>query len=134
MPVKLVAEQEIRVGEPTVVEAASPTPPFVVVFEDDGSTGYFYALDTSRAENPIVDALHIYNVASVTDKHRPSKVELVWSQDDLKAALLINRYPHAVFDFQARRGYCRTGFPPLAQGGWTQHGHEWDEKAEELFR
>jgi hypothetical protein len=134
MPVRLVAEQEIRVGEPSVVEGPSPTPPFVVVFEDDGSTGYLYALDTSRAGNPIVDAMHIYNVASVTDRHLPSTVQLVWSQDDMKAALLINRYCHAIFDFEARRGYCRTGFPPPARDGWTQHSHEWDDKAEDLFR
>ena len=41
MAVKLVAEQQIRIGEPSVVQGASPTPPFFVVFEDDGSTGYF---------------------------------------------------------------------------------------------
>jgi hypothetical protein len=134
MAVTLVAEQEIRVGEPTVIEGAAPTPPFVAVFEDDGATGYFYALDSSRTGNPIVDALHIYNVASVTDKHLPSKVQLVWSNDDKKVALLINRYPHAIFDFEIQRGYCRTGFPPPAKNGWTQHSHEWDDKAKELFK
>jgi hypothetical protein len=134
MGAKLIAEQEIRVGEPTVVEGASPTPPFVVVFEDDGTTGYFYALDMTRTENPIVDALLIYDVANVTDKHLPSKIRLVWSQDDKKAALLINGNPHAIFDFEARRGYCRTGFPPPAATGWTKHGHAWDDKAQELFR
>jgi hypothetical protein len=77
MAVKLVAEQEITIGKATVVEGPSPTPPFVVVFEDDGATGYFYALDTSRADNPIIDALHIYNVAAVTDRHLPSKVQLI---------------------------------------------------------
>jgi hypothetical protein len=131
MAVKLVAEQQIRVGEPSVVEGASPTPPFVVVFEDDGSTGYLYALDTSRTD-PIVDALQIYNVAAVSERHLPSKIQLVWSQDDKKAALLINQYPHAIFDFEARRGYCRTGFPP-AMDGWTRHSHEWDAKADGLF-
>jgi hypothetical protein len=134
MAAKLVAEQEIRVGEPSVVEGASPTPPFVVVFEDDGDTGYLYALDISRADNPIVDALQIYNVAAVTDRHLPSTVQLVWSQDDKKAALLINRYPHAIFDFETHRGYCRTGFPPPSKNGWTKHSHEWDDRAEELFR
>lgn len=134
MAVKLIAEQQILVGEATVVEGASPTPPFVVVFEDDGETGYFYALDTSRADNPILDALHIYNVASVSDRDLPSTVQIVWSQDDRKAALLINKYPHAVFDFAAQRGYCRSGFPPPSSTGWTQHGHEWDDSAQELFR
>jgi hypothetical protein len=134
MAVKLVAEQEIRVGETAFVQGASPTPPFVVIFEDDGTTGYFYAYDTSRTGNPIVDAMHIYNVADVTDKHLPSFVQIVWSEDDQKAALLINKYPHAIFDFSARRGYCRTGFPPPTTDGWTQHGHEWNDKAEDLFR
>lgn len=133
MPLKLVAEREIRVGEAVVIEGASPTPPFVVVFEDDGTTGYFYALDTSRTGNPIVDAMHIYNVDSVTDQQLPSTIGIVWSQDDKKAALLINRYPHAIFDFSARRGYCRTGFPPPCKEGWTQHNHEWDDEAQELF-
>ncbi len=134
MAVKLVSEQEINVGEAIVVEGASPTPPFVVVFEDDGDTGYFYALDTSRTDNPILDALHIYDVASVTDKHLPSKIKLVWSQDDQKAVLLINEFPHAIFDFVARRGYCRSGFPLPLKTGWTEYGHEWDENAEDLFR
>jgi len=134
MAARLVAEQEIRVGEPTVLERASPTPPFAVVFEDDGDTGYFYALDTSREGNPIVDALHIYNVAGVTDRHLPSTVQIIWSADDRKAALLINGYPHAVFDFAARRGYCRGGFPPPAPDSWTKHGHEWDDGVQELFR
>lgn len=134
MAVKLVAEREIRVGEATVIEGVSPTPPFFVVFEDDGATGYFYALDKSRADNPIVDALQIYVVAAVTDRHLPSSVQLVWSPDGKKAALLINEYAHAIFDFEARRGYCRTGFPTAAPYGWTQQSHEWDAEAEELFR
>src|SRR4051794_26080886 len=92
MAVKLIAEQEIRVGEPVVVEGASPTPPFVVVFEDDGDTGYFYALDTSSTDNPTIGAMQIYTTAAVTDRHLSSTVKIVWSQDDRKAALLINEY------------------------------------------
>ena len=82
MAVKLVAEQQIRVGDPVLVEGASPTPPFEVVFEDDGETGYFYALDTSRRDNPIVDAMQIYNVAAVKNRHLPSTLQIVWSPDD----------------------------------------------------
>jgi hypothetical protein len=134
MAVKLIAEKEIRAGESVVIEGASPTPPFAVVFEDDGTTAYFYALDASRSDNPILDAMHIYNATAVTDKSIPSKVQIVWSQDDRKAALLINRYPHAIFDFSAKRGYCRSGFPPPAKNGWTEHDHKWDDKAQELFR
>jgi hypothetical protein len=96
-------------------------------------TSYLYGLDPSREGNPIVDALHIYNAAQVTDRNRPSVVQLVWSADGLKAALLINGYPHAVIDFESRRGYCRTNFPPPAPG-WTEHDHAWDDRAVEAFR
>lgn len=129
MPANLIAQQEIHIGTPLTVEGPSPSPPFVVVFEDDGETGYFYALDTSQADNPIVDALHIYNVKAVKDRSVLSQVQIVWSKDDKKAALLINKFPHAVFDFEARRGYCRTSFPPPVNGGWSHQGHAWNDSA-----
>lgn len=134
MPAKVIAEQEIHVGTPMAIEGASPAPPFVAVFEDDGDTGYFYALDILRADNPVLDALHIYNVKAVKDRNLSSLVQIVWSNDNQKAALLINKHPHAVFDFKAHRGYCRTGFPTPIKGSWTQHGHDWDDKAMEFFR
>ena len=134
MPANLVAEEEIVVGRKVVIEGPSSTSPFVAVFEDDGETGYFYALDTSREENPIVDALHIYDVESVTDRDLPSTAQIIWSFDGLKAALLINDYPHAIFDFEARRGCCRDGFPPPASdAGWSPSGHDWDDAALEPF-
>ena len=133
MNAKQTADQDIRVGEATVVEGPAEQPPFIAVFEDDGETGFFYALDTTRGENPVVDALHIYDVAAVTDKHLPSKVQIVWSEDDRKVGLLINGYPHAVFDFAAKRGYCRSGFPPPSGGEWSAQGHEWDDAALKLF-
>jgi hypothetical protein len=133
MPANLVAEETIAVGQPVVVEGPSPSAQFGVVFEDDGNTGYLYGLDFTRQGNPIVDALHVYNVGQVADWEKPSVVQLVWSQDGLKAALLINRYPHAVFDFAAKRGYCRTGFPPPVSD-WSRHDHAWDDRALELFR
>ena len=134
MAVRLVAEQTVTAGEKVVVEGPSPSQPFRIVFEDDGETGYLYGLDFSKRDNPIVDALHIYNVGEVADRHEPSRVQLVWSKDGLKAALLINRYPHAIFDFAARRGYCRTGFPPPGETGFSEEGHAWDDAAQELFR
>jgi len=129
----ITVEKEITVGQAVVVDGPSPLSQFAVVFEDDGETGYFYGLDTSRKDNPILDALQIYNVSNVTDRNVPSTVQIVWSADGLKSALLINKYPHAIFDFQAKRGYCRTGFPPPSKT-WSAQGHEWDEKALELFK
>src|SRR5689334_13956825 len=78
------AEQVIVVGEPNFVESASPAHSIAVVFEDDGDTGYLYAVDRSDAELHILDASHIYNVADVVDRATPSKVVIMWSPDGLK--------------------------------------------------
>ena len=98
-------------GKEIVVESKSSRGRWGVVFEDDGDTGYFYALDLNEQKagnNPIQEALHIYDVKSVTDRSRESVAAILWSSDGEKACLLINNYPHAVFDFAAKRGYCRT--------------------------
>jgi hypothetical protein len=134
MSIQITAEQEIRVGEATVVESVAPEGRYVVVFEDDEETGYFYALDTAADGNPIQDALHIYNVESVSDRDEPSVVAIGWSADSLKAMLLINDYPHAVFDFESKNGYCRTGFPPpMEEGDWACGSHDWEDEAVDLF-
>jgi hypothetical protein len=105
-------------GHETFYAHDSPSSSFSGVFEDDGQTGYFYAYDRAAPEQArILDACHIYNVANITDRDRPSEVEVIWTTDGLKAALLINDYAHAVIDFRARRAYCRTNFPPPT-GPW----------------
>lgn len=133
MPATIIAETTFLAGVDTVLQGPSPSAPYGVVFEDDGEAGWFYALDFERQQNPIVDALHIYDVRSVADKHVPSAAQIVWSGDGLKAALMINRYPHAIFDFVACRGYCRSGLPPPISG-WTKFDHSWDDVAQELFK
>ena len=130
---RVTVEKTIKVGKEVVIKGPSPSTQFAVVFEDDSETGYFYGLDLSRKDNPILDALHIYDVPNVADKDIPSKIQIVWSADGLKSALLINRYPHAVFDFKAKRGYCRTGFPPPFEE-WTKSSHDWHDKAMDLFK
>lgn len=125
-------EETLMVGTPTTIQRDSPDGRYGSFFEDDGETGYFYALDLARTGNPIVDAVHIYNVANVVDRHKPSRVKIVWSKDGMKCALLINEYPHAAFNFSARRGYCRTNFPNFkdpADGGWVKSDHSWSDEA-----
>ena len=134
MSIIITAEHEFLVGQPIVVEGPAPEGPFVAVFEDDECTGHFYALDTSHQGQQIKDTLHIYNVANISDRAKPSTVKIGWSLDNQKAVLVINGHPHAVFDFSEKQGYCRTGFPPPARGGsWASQGHEWRETAMELF-
>ena len=103
-------------GRPIVVQSPSPKGNYGVVFEDRGDTGYFCGPEYSRGENSIVDAMHIYDVDDVPDGQRTGIVEVTWSSDGLKAALLINNYTRAVFDFAAHRGYCRKNFPESKTG------------------
>jgi hypothetical protein len=123
-----------RPGTDTWVASDSPTSSFSGVFEDDGQTAYFYAYDRANADHAILDAVHIYNVANVSDRDRDSEVEIVWSTDGLKAALLINRYPHAVINFEAQRAYSRSNFPPPPKGSWSDGARKpWDDSLLNLF-
>ena len=133
MSALLCAEETFTVGEPTVVDAMSPTLDLAVVFEDNGETGYLYAAALCGSEIEICDAVQIYNVESVTDREIPSTIQLIWSEDGQKALLLINRYPHAVFDFEAKRGYCRSNFP-IPNPDWSDFDHTWDDAALDLFK
>lgn len=110
-------------GDKAFLESKSPAGRYEVVFEDDGATGYFYALDLSQGGNPIVDTVHVYEVALVTDRDKFSVFKVAWSLDGQQALLIINDHVHAVFDFRTRWGYCRTAFPP-AQGGWQRGAME----------
>lgn len=134
--VMIVAQQEFLIGQDIFLVGESPQGRFYTVFSEDENTGYFYACDSSDEEQPIRDALHIYNVANVVDREKPSIAKIGWSNDGLKAMLLINDNYHAIFDFSAKRGCCRTGFPPRelsSDEGWSLSGHDWDEQALKLF-
>ena len=111
----------------------SPAGGIAVVFEDDGDTGYFYAatLKGDGGIDRLVDALHIYNVANIVDRDKPSRIQIGWSANGQAAVLLINRHPHAVVDFATKRAVCRSGFPP-ASGAFAS-SHAWDETLLELF-
>ncbi|WP_349627015.1 DUF2251 domain-containing protein, partial [Escherichia coli] len=50
---------QLIVGEEQVIKSLAPVGMLAAVFEDDGRTGYFYALDESLEGNPILDAVHI---------------------------------------------------------------------------
>lgn len=134
MTILVTVQGQLITGDKQVIESMAPEGPFAAVFEDDGSTGYFYALDTSGDDNPIQDALHIYNADDVSDGDTPSDVKIGWSEDSKKCVLLINGYPHGVFDFDGKRGYCRTGFPPPVSHDWSKTGHEWDDAVDDFFR
>ena len=119
--------QRLHVGMPTVIEAFADRSPYAAVFEDDGDYAYFYGLDTRLERQPVVDFVYVYNVAEMPRRYEPRDVEIVWSPDQLRAALLINGYAHAAFDFAAKRAYCRSNFP--SRSSWSSGGHAWDDAA-----
>ena len=125
--------QSFLPGDETWYASDAPVGSHSVVFEDDGDTGYFYAVERRGGDMQILDAVQIYAVRNVVDREIPSELEVVWTDGGQHAALLLNSYPHAVFDFQARQGYCRTGFPPPPQTGWSRQGHAWDDDALKPF-
>jgi hypothetical protein len=116
---------ELRVGREDFFGVDSLDGKFSAIFEDDGDTGYFYGLENGR-DDPILDALHIYNVAQVTDPDAVYPTEIRWDKSGSRAGLFIDGKCHAVFDFTLRRAVCRTGFPP-ATGAFAS-SHEWDER------
>src|SRR4051812_41264748 len=98
--------QIAHLGVPTVVESSATHAPFAALFEDDGKVAFFYGLDSSQGPQTVVDSVHVYHVGSVLDHptpeldvHEPCDVDLVWSPDEHRVALLLNHRPHAVFDF-----------------------------------
>jgi hypothetical protein len=120
------------VGRPKIIPVDSQDGRRSAFFEDDGETGYFYALDLLRTPDRILDAVQIYNVGNIVERDRPSQVDIVWSEDGSKCALLINNYPRAAFDFSAQRGYCRTNFPNFKNpedGSWVTADHSWSDEA-----
>lgn len=118
-------------GLPHVVETESPNGGFGAVFEDDGETGYFYVLDLSANEQ-IQESFLIYNVRSVTDRAKLSEVAIAWTDDGNHVALFINSHAHAIADFAAKRGFCRSNFPSPSK--WPCEDFQWDDQALALFR
>ncbi|QLB13620.1 hypothetical protein EV697_10564 [Bisgaardia hudsonensis] len=94
----------------------------VVIFEDDGSTGYFYAMDLHQSNQPIVDKLFVYSINDIEPDSlkEPRKLQICWSEDGYKAFLMLNGYPHAAFDFQQFVGYNHSKYPEPEFGSmWT---------------
>jgi len=125
-------EAPLLAGKPVVWESLSPEAEFGVVFEDDGAAAYFHAVQTGAEKVESLDSLLIYEFEGVEDKEASPTLQIVWSDDGMKAALLIDGYAHAVFDFIAQRGYCRTNLPKPNKR-WTRHGHRWNDAVVALF-
>ena len=122
----LMLERQWTPGEDLFAESFSPESPYGVVFEDDGQTAYFYAVekDAEGTGLRVLDALHIRetggeNAEPLDPTQPPSKLQIVWSRDWMKCALVIDGLCHALFDFIAHGGHNINEFPPPNEL-WTQ--------------
>jgi hypothetical protein len=127
------------------LSADSTTPPWTVVFEDEGVAGYFYACDRTSTthDDSILDAMLIYNVAALQksdeENERPTSERIAaveWSKDGLRAALYLDGIPQGMYDFGTRAGYCRMNFPNfMGEDGdtWRKSTHAWSEEAIRRF-
>ena len=125
----LMQELDLVPGEDAFLESFSPENRYGVVFEDDGETAYFYAVEKDQAGGglKILDALHIYEAPDPDDPPPPgtgeggvrSKLLIVWSKDWMKCALVLDGYCQAIFDFEVQGGYNINEFPP-PNGIWTK--------------
>ena len=113
-------ETRLRPGHHDAVESRSPSQPFLTVFEDDGETGYVYALDIGHERGAkIVDALQVYVAKEEFGDVDESIVRIRWSPDGTKSGLELDGELRAVFDFVGRIGCSISGFPPTG-GGWRR--------------
>jgi hypothetical protein len=134
--VKLFTDKQgnFRPTKPLVVESVGLPGKFEVVFEIDDATAYFYAVSLDGESAGILDACQIYNTKQIEDSAVSSVLEIKWSQDKRYAALFINGYAHAIFDFKDKQGYCRSGFPLMKNpSGWSTVTKNWNAKLFEQF-
>lgn len=112
--------------------------PWSVIFEDEGSAAYFYACDRRREqegdgwESSVLDAMLVYNTASMEEPERERLATLEWSRDGLRAVLRLDGIPQVLVDFKERCGYCRSNFPNFMEdqrGGWRTASHAWSDEA-----
>lgn len=126
-------DETFMIGTDTYFTSIPSGSNFGVAFEDDLHTGYFYAIGVDQ-DGVVLDALHIYNVKDVVFRDAPCKINVLWTENEQIAALLINDYCHAIFDFYNKEGFCRNGFPENV-GNWVQKSSRklTDEKILEIF-
>ncbi len=116
------------------LKSNSPTFSYYVCLCDTGvheaSDGWLYA-GLKGKKSPIIDAMEIYKIKELIIKINPTSLNPV-VQDGLKVALLIDHHFHAVFDFEGRKGYCRTGCSHTGNFGFKLD-HKWSDAALKHF-
>lgn len=89
--------------ESFIVDSVSPDGLWMVVFEDDGETGYLYLCVRKNDEfGGIVDHLWIYNQISPPIEEC-KEVFIIWSNDSSRAGLIVDDECWGIFDIKTKR-------------------------------
>lgn len=124
--IRVTAESNYNFGSNIHLE--SNQGPFKVMFRDSGGEAYFSCVDSDGGTCQLL----IYSRAHTPSPSGKLLTQIAWSPSGSQAMLLVNQQPQAVFDFVARRAYCRNTAPaPKSQ--WAAVGHEWSEDALKFF-
>ncbi len=125
-------EEIIIAGAENFIRSQSPeTARYHSLFESDGDTGYFYAIDFKQEDDIFKDALYIYDIYNEYQQNEEIEIKIGWSRDGFKSILFINDNPKAFFDFSKKRGFCISGIPEkniINNSTWSKQGHLWDER------
>ena len=106
-----------RVGTKAAYQSVSSDARLRCIFEDDGDTGYLYALDHSDGSaQPIKDAVNIYNVGTAIGQE--VTFEFRWSPDGRCCLMKLNNESIAFADFDEKQLLARSNFPSVST--WTQ--------------
>ena len=149
----LMQEQDFVPGQDNFIESFSAENKFGVVFEDDGETAYFYAVEKDKDGSGlrVLDALHIYEAAELLAAKEAiagaasgappkegagemtSRLLIIWSRDWMKCALVIDGQCQAIYNFETQGGYNINEFPP-PNDIWTKGDRKLtDELVRSLF-
>lgn len=126
-------EMEFVPGNKYYLATDSKSSEFSVIFEDDGNTGYLYAVLRHGSKPEILDQMLIYTKNDKDILGKKTWISINWSKDNLKALLTLNGLPHAVFDFEHKRGYCLKNSSSSSKK-WTSFNHQWDNDILKYFK
>jgi hypothetical protein len=114
----------LTLGTPKAIGSQHPTiKNYEVFFEDDGETGYFYALDFAISKDlPIQDAALVYQRL----EPREVQLDIVWSKTLPRAILFCDRQSQAVFAFDLKKCWAHSGYPAGQWGDKSWSADAWE--------
>ena len=90
----------------------------------------------ARQRNPALLPARAKSDAEL-QRPEPERIATIeWSRDGMQAVLYLDGTPQALYDFQARCGYCRMDFPNFMseQGDtWRKSTHAWSDAVLQRF-